>query len=107
MQEQAFPDLTVPFTKKREQSERYLILKHNQLKQFGNVEDLVTDERFLNEKDREGILHNLVVLRSALAKALWKAGIFIGVSILDEFVLGAVQAGQADICGRVVSRNCN
>jgi hypothetical protein len=102
MPEQAFPDLTVPSTKKLQQSERYLISKHNRLRQFGNVEDLATDESILNENDREGILHNLVVVRSALAKELWKAGIFIGVSVLDEFVLGAAQTGQADICGRVV-----
>lgn len=102
MPDQVFLNLTVPFTKKLKQSERYLLSKHNQLKQFGNVEDLATDETILNEKDRGGILHNLIEVRSALAKALWKAGIFIGVSVLDEFVLSAAQTGQADICGRVV-----
>ncbi|QKS54034.1 hypothetical protein HUE56_26475 (plasmid) [Azospirillum oryzae] len=102
MEEQAFPNLTVNSTKKLEKSERYLISKHNQLKQFGSVEDLATDESILSEKDREGILHNLLTVRSILAKALWKSGIFVGVSVLDEFVLSAAQNGHADICGRVI-----
>ncbi|WP_457092715.1 hypothetical protein [Microvirga sp. P5_D2] len=69
---------------------------------FNSVETLVVDEDILNDKDRNGILHHLVAVRAALANVLWKAGIYVGVSLLDEFVLSAAKTGQPDIFGRVL-----
>jgi len=58
----------------------------------------------LDERDRSGVLHHLVQVRATLAAALWSAGIYIGVSVLDNFVLRAAKSGQADICGGVLER---
>ncbi|MCK1285422.1 hypothetical protein IVB41_15990 [Bradyrhizobium sp. 44] len=102
MSEPRLLDLIVRPSKVLAQAERYLISKHNLLKQFDNVEDLATDEDKLDDSDRAGIFHNLVTVRAALARTLWKAGIFIGVSVLDDFVLVAAQTGQPDISGRVI-----
>lgn len=66
------------------------------------MEQLATDERKFSKKDREAVLHHLLQLRSTLARTLWKAGLYIGVSVLDEFVLEAAKTGQADICRRVL-----
>ena len=87
-------NITVPTNKALRQADRYLISKHNQLKQFDSVEDLATDESKLDQSDRDGISHNLIVVRASLARSLWKAGVFIGISVLDEFVLGAAQTGR-------------
>lgn len=97
-------DLTIPPSRKRAQSESYLLSKHNVLKAFDGVEDLATDERTLTEKDRDAVLHHLRQLRSAVARVLWKAGLYTGTSILDDFVLEVTKSGQPDICGRVIDR---
>jgi hypothetical protein len=92
----------IPLSKKRAQAETYLLSKHNVLSSFNSVEDLVINETVLSGNDQQGIVHNIIALRSAIAKALWTAGIYVGVSVLDEFVLQAAQTGAPDITGRVM-----
>jgi hypothetical protein len=104
MSDVPLPDLTIPPSKKRAQSESYLLSKHNVLKAFDSVDDLATDEGRLTEKDREAVLHHLLQLRSAVARVLWKAGLYTGTSILDDFVLEVTKSGQPNICGRVIDR---
>ena len=101
MSETPLTNLSITLSKPQKTSEAYLRSKHNLLNSFDSVEALVIDKK-LDEKDRNGILHHLLQIRSALAKQLWKAGIFIGVSVLDQFVFGAAKSGKADICGRVL-----
>lgn len=97
-------DLTIPTSKKRAQSESYLLSKHNVLKVFDSVEDLATDEQTPTEKDRDAVLHHLLQFRSAVARVFRKAGLYTGNSIFDDFVLEVTKSGQPYICGRVIDR---
>lgn len=96
-----FPAITIRSNPTLAASERYLRSKHNLLAGYDSVEDLVTDDG-MEAKDLEGIQHHLVAIRAAIAKAIWSREIYIGVSVLDEFVLHAAKTGAPDICGRVI-----
>lgn len=95
--------ILVPQSKRLNNSENYLLAKHNLLTQFDGVENLVTSEGLLSEADKSGILHHLLNLRSAVARSLWTSGIYVGISVLDEFVLGVAKKGQPDICNAVIA----
>lgn len=96
-----FPSITIPSTKALTTSEGYLRSKNNLLAGYDSVELLVTDEGG-DPNDVKGIQHHLVAIRAAVAKAIWAREIYIGVSVLDEFVLHAAKTGTPDICGSVV-----
>lgn len=97
----AFPAIAIPSSKALTASEGYLRSKHNLLAGYDSVEDLVTDDG-IDPKDMEGIQHHLVAVRAAIAKAIWSQEVYIGVSVLDEFVLHAAKTGAPDICKRVI-----
>lgn len=90
-------------TKSIQQSEAYLASKHNQLNLFASIGDLVTDETKLTESDRTAIEHHILNLRAAIARQLWSNEIYIGRSVLDEYVLGAAKASRGNITGTVIA----
>ncbi|TCP80848.1 hypothetical protein C8J31_11490 [Rhizobium sp. PP-CC-2G-626] len=102
MTEIHFSESTIPASSKRSHSEGYLRSKHNQLTGFDNVEDLATDVTRLGGVERDAIVHHLTGLRATIARVLWRAGYYIGTSVLDEFVFEAVKSGQPNVCDLVL-----
>ena len=95
--------LSVKSTNSIRQSETFLSNKHNQLNRFTSIDDLVTDETELSEDERTAIEHHILNLRAAIARALWSHEIYVGRSILDNFILGAGKAGGGNIVSRVIT----
>lgn len=95
--------LSVHKTKAIKASDEYLMAKHNQLAQFDSIVDLVTDETRLAEKDRIAIEHHVLNLRSTVARLLWSNEVYIGRSLLDEFVLKAAKNGRGDVPNQVIA----
>ncbi|MEH3128289.1 hypothetical protein [Agrobacterium cavarae] len=98
-----FPALPIKITRQLAQSQNYIASKHNQLAGFDNVEQFALDEKILDEEVKKVIEFHLIEIRTALASYLWKGGVYIGVSILDEFVLEAAKSGNSSICDEVVT----
>lgn len=98
-----FPTLPIKITRQVTQSQNYIASKHNQLAGFASVEEFALDEEILDEEVKKVIQLHLIEIRAALARYLWKAGVYIGVSILDEFVLEAAKSGNSSICEDVVT----
>ncbi|MGL4528800.1 MAG: hypothetical protein ACRCUC_17655 [Aestuariivirga sp.] len=103
MRSKIIPTLSVRSTKSIQQSENYLANKHNQLSLFDSVDDLVTDETMLKEDERTAIEYHIVNLRAAIAHQLWSHEIYVGLSLLDECVLGVAKVGGGNITGRVIA----
>jgi hypothetical protein len=99
----ALSNLSVPLGKKLKASDDFLKAKHNLLAQFDSVDDLVTDETKVSAKDRTAIEHHILQLRAALARTLWSQEVFIGRSLLDDYVLHAAKTGGGDVPARVIS----
>lgn len=95
--------LTVTLSKKLRQSDDFLKAKHNLLTQFDSVEDLVTDETKLSDKERQAIEHHIVQLRAAIARTLWSNEFYVGRSLLDDFVLHTAKNGGGDVPARVIA----
>ena len=66
-----------------------------------SVEDFVLDETKLSAGDRQAIEHHTLSIRAATARALWLKEIYVGPSLLDEFVLGTATQGGPGIAARV------
>lgn len=94
--------ITVKYTKIIGQSEAFLATQHNQLNIFDSIEDLVTNTH-LSKSAQTGIEHHIRSLRAAIAKELWSNEIYVGRSILDEFVLSAAKSGHGNIANRVIA----
>jgi len=103
MSDVIFPKLPLPLSKQRSKAEAYLLSKHNLLAGFNDIEHLVTDEKQLDDATRDAILHNMLELRKAIARILWRGRLYIGTSVLDEFVFDATKAGRANICDAVIA----
>jgi hypothetical protein len=95
--------LVVPVGKKLKATDAFLKSKHNLLAQFDSVGDLVTDEKKLASRDREAIEYHIVQMRAAIARTLWSNEIYIGRSLLDEYVLNAAKSGSGDVAARVIA----
>gem|GEM_PF-765585 len=95
--------VSVTMTKALRQSDAFLKAKANMLSQFDNVDHLVTDESILSEKDRDAIAHHILQLRAALARSLWSHEVYVGRSLLDDFVLQAAKDGAGDVPNRVIT----
>ncbi|MEI9988479.1 MAG: hypothetical protein WDM86_00425 [Rhizomicrobium sp.] len=88
-------------------AQTYLKNKHNMLEGFESIEDFAVDETSLDPKDKRGIEHHLINLRAALARHLWRKEVFVGVSLLDMLVFGAVRDNTADYGLEVLKRLSN
>jgi hypothetical protein len=84
-------------TKKVSTAESFLQRKSNSLSNFSNVEDLVTDEEVFTEKELAAVIHNFSTVRKAVADHLWAQEVFVGMSVIDEFILNAIKSGQSNI----------
>jgi hypothetical protein len=82
----------------------YLKTKHNMLSGFESVDDFAVDDTSLDAKDKRGIEHHLINLRAALARHLWRKEIFVGVSVLDMLLFGAVRDNTPDYGMEVLRR---
>ncbi|WP_165190883.1 HEPN domain-containing protein [Caulobacter soli] len=96
-------DIEVPLTKKLRESEAALIARHNKLAHYATMDDLVTDDE-LDPDDEKAICHHILRLRAALARTLWRNEIFLGISVLDNFVLRAATTGEAGILKRTIAQ---
>ncbi|SDB48491.1 HEPN domain-containing protein [Belnapia rosea] len=95
--------LSVPVAKATKASDDYLKGKHNQLTQFDSIEDLVLDETRITDKDRRAIEHHVVKLRSTIVRTLWSNEIYVGRSLIDDFVLNAAKTGAGNVPARVIA----
>lgn len=77
-------------------AQHYLKTKHNMLRGFDSIDDFAVDETALDPKDKRGIEHHLINLRAALARHLWRKELYVGASVLDMLVFGAVRDNKAD-----------
>ncbi|QTG17283.1 hypothetical protein G6M86_28755 (plasmid) [Agrobacterium tumefaciens] len=92
-----------PQTKSVKQSDAFLASKHNQLNLFSSIDHLVTDEKNLNEAERGAIEHHILNIRAAVARSLWSREIYIGRSILDEYVLGCAKQGGGNVPAKILN----
>lgn len=95
--------LVVPQSKKLKGTDDFLKGKHNLLSQFDSVDDLVTDETKLTAKERVAIEHHILQMRAAIARKLWSNEIYIGTSLLDDYVLHTAKTGDGDLATRIIS----
>lgn len=95
--------LTIPLGKNLKSSDDFLNAKHNLLAQFSSVEDLVTDETKIADKDRVAIEHHIVRLRIALARKLWSNECYIGRSLLDDAILHVAKTGGGNVLAKVLA----
>lgn len=96
-------DISAPDNKSIRRSDGFLKAKHNLLSRFSSVEDLVTDEKRLNEAERSAIEYHILNLRAAITRTLWANEIYIGRSLLDDYVLDAAKTGTGDVAARVIN----
>jgi hypothetical protein len=75
-------------------SETFLVSKSQDIKKYQSVEDLVTAPEDDQPKVRKAVEHHMTLLRAQLARELWARQLFIGVSVLDELLFGAVVEGS-------------
>ncbi|WP_271574212.1 HEPN domain-containing protein [Bradyrhizobium sp. CCBAU 11361] len=61
------------------------------------------DETKLSEDDRQAIEHHILNIRAATARALWSKEIYVGRSLLDEFVFSAAKQGGPGAAARVLT----
>lgn len=64
---------------------------------------MVDGEDELDEGTYKGILHHILVIRSELAKKFWQQEIYIGVSIIDEYIFFSAKKTPNQICQKVIS----
>lgn len=95
--------LTVTLGNRLKQSDEFLKAKHNLLAQFDCIDDLVTDETRLSEKDRGAIEHHILQLRAAIARVLWSNEFYIGRSLLDDCILHTAKNGSGAVPARVIA----
>jgi len=95
--------LTVSTTKTIKASDDYLKSKHNLLPAFESAEHFFTDES-ISDSDRRPIEHHMLRLRAAIARVLWSNEIYIGRSLLDDFVLHATKLGKGNVCNQVLTQ---
>ena len=96
--------IAVPTTKKVKDAEAFLKGKHNQLSAYESLENLVVDgEDDLDQSTYSGLMHHMLAIRAALAKGLWQAEVYVGVSIIDELVFQSAKKAPSQICQDVLS----
>lgn len=95
--------LMVPSNKHTRRADVYLGRQHNRLAPYKSLEHFVTSgEDDLDEADFKALMYHLLSLRSALAKLFWKNEVFIGRSVLDEFIFQHAKAGKSPILNAVL-----
>ena len=72
--------------KKISESIEFIKNNHSLLSGYSGVEDFVIDAYDYADQKKLGIIHHLVNVRARLARKLWQAEIFIGVSVLDDLL---------------------
>jgi len=96
--------IQAPATQKVQTAEAYLQNKHNELGAYESLEALGVDgEEHLDQSTYSGLMHHMLVIRSELAKVLWRHEIYIGISIIDELVFQSAKKAPAQICQDVLS----
>ena len=97
-------ELTAPNNKKTRDADAYLARQHNMLASYETLDQFVCDgEDQLEEADFKSLMFHLLNLRIALAGLLWKNSIFIGRSILDEFIFQIAKTGSGPILPQVIT----
>ncbi|WP_211236026.1 HEPN domain-containing protein [Leisingera aquimarina] len=100
----ALKDVQAPASKAISNAETFLGRKHNELTAFDTLEHFVfRGEDVLDERTFRGLSHNLMIIRAALARELWKAEVYVGVSIVDELVFQAAKNRPGGIVQDVLS----
>lgn len=103
MKKPAIEKMSLPDNAKSRTAEAYVKAKHNLLNRFDSVDSLAVDgEEFLDPQDYRGLMHHLQVIRAGVGRTLWKNDVFVGLSVLDEFVFESARlhpgrVGQATL----------
>ena len=96
--------MQVPTGRTIRDAEAFLGRKHNELNAFDTLEHLVVDgEDVLDQGTYNGLEHHFRAIRAELARALWKAEIYVGVSIIDELIFQSAKNKPASIVQDVLS----
>ena len=75
----------------------YLATHHNVLGTYPNVEDLVVEgEQYLPPSTYRGLMYHLLAIRRELNHILWRDGIFVGASLIDEAVYQQVKTDPSN-----------
>ncbi len=97
-------NISVPNNEKIRDAQNFLTRKHNQLIAYDSIEHLVLEgEAALGASDYSGVMYHLLAVRAELAKVLWEAEVYIGVSIIDEFVFQSAKKASKKIVKDVLS----
>ncbi|WP_067916475.1 MULTISPECIES: HEPN domain-containing protein [unclassified Sulfitobacter] len=97
-------NVQVPAGRAISDAEAFLGSKHNALGAYQSLEHLVVDgEDQVDAGTFRGLMHHMLVIRSELAKALWRAELYVGISIIDELVFQSVKKGPGPIVQDVLS----
>lgn len=97
-------NVQMPSGKTISDAEQFLGRKHNELSAFDSLEHLVVDgEDVLDKGTYNGLAHHFMTIRAELARALWKAEVYVGVSIIDELVFQVAKKNPGTIVQDVLS----
>lgn len=80
-------------TKKAEKSLEYLIAHKEEAKSFPSVEDFAVS---VDACKLQAFEHHFINVRSRLCIALWQQGFYVGVSVIDSLLFGAVVHSLSD-----------
>ncbi len=67
-----------------EESMKYLAKQRDFIERFESLDDFVWRGEEIDQKRSKAVEHHLLVVRNAVARALWGEDIFIGVSVIDQ-----------------------
>lgn len=95
--------LTAPANKRTRNADEYLVRQHNKLAPYESLDHFVfAGEEELGDEDFRPLMHHMLNLRIELAGLLWKNDIFVGRSVLDEFIFQSAKARSSPVLDTVI-----
>lgn len=89
-------------------AESFLQNKHNELGSYDSLEHLVLEgEDHLDGSTYRGLMHHMLNIRAEIAKVLWQAEIYVGISVIDEFVFRSAKNAPGAVAQNVISSLTN
>jgi hypothetical protein len=97
-------NIQAPTNRRVREAEAFLSRKHNELHKFDSLENLAVEgEEFLDQNSYNGLMYHMQIIRAELARILWEAEVYVGISIIDEFVFQSAKKAPQAIAQDVVS----
>ena len=79
-----------------EKSLEYLGAQGEFIGRFESLDDFVWRGEGIDERRSKGVEHHLLVVRNALARALWEQDVFIGASVIDQLAFDFLRYSDDD-----------